>query len=180
MIEPQQTEQPNNLKPDISVLAKFVRYNPITGSLVWLPREDNSHGWNTKYAGNEAGRVNNLGYIQIGFMGHKYQSHRVIFHIMMGSVPDCVDHIDHNRANNKWCNLREVDAIGNAQNVIIRAISPYGIHGISNYGRFGNYRARIKCNNVEKSLYNGNDFFEACCARKSAEYKMGFHENHGR
>jgi len=35
-------------------------------------------------------------------------------------------------------------------------------------------------NNWKKiNLINTKDFFEACCARKSAENKYGFHENHG-
>ncbi len=169
----------SNAKPHISEISKCVSYNPITGSLVWLAREDNSKGWNTKYAGRESGRVNNKGYRQLSFMGHKFQAHRVIFYMMTGELPDYIDHADHDRTNNKWDNLSETDAAGNAHNVIVRDFSPYGIHGVSNYGTQGYYRARIKFNNVETSLYNGNDFFEACCARKSAENRLGFHVNHG-
>jgi len=42
------------------------------------------------------------------------------------------------------------------------------------------YRVRIRTDNTEKYLGLFESFFEACCVRKSAENKYGFHENHGK
>ena len=33
---------------------------------------------------------------------------------------------------------------------------------------------------TQETLKHFNDFFEACCARKSAEIKLDYHKNHGR
>ena len=36
----------------------------------------------------------------------------------------------------------------------------------------------VKC--LQKIIFSTDDFFEACCARKSAEIANGYHKNHGR
>lgn len=42
------------------------------------------------------------------------------------------------------------------------------------------WTARISVNNKTKYLGRFDDFFEACCARKSADNTYNFHMNHGK
>ena len=43
-------------------------------------------------------------------------AHRFAYWYMTGDIPEAVDHIDRNRSNNKWSNLRASNAKDNANN----------------------------------------------------------------
>jgi hypothetical protein len=67
-----------------------------------------------------AGRAHKKrGYREIWVDGKLYYAHRLAFLYMTGKWPDClVDHIDHNKDNNSWANLREADYVTNGQNQV--------------------------------------------------------------
>tara|TARA_Y100000592_G_scaffold75768_1_gene118479 strand:- start:429 stop:773 length:345 start_codon:yes stop_codon:yes gene_type:complete len=52
--------------------------------------------------------------------------HRVAFFLMEGRWPEQTDHINRDRTDNRWANLREADPKLNANNRHTRGTSPYG------------------------------------------------------
>ena len=60
--------------------------------------------------------VDSQGYVHAYINKHHIVVHRLAFFLMTKRWPDVVDHIDGNKGNNMWCNLRELDARGNSCN----------------------------------------------------------------
>ena len=55
-----------------------------------------------------------------------------------------------------------------------------GVSGVTFAKRYGKWAAEITFKGKRTHLLYTDDFFEACCVRKSAEHKCGFHPNYGR
>ena len=61
--------------------------------------------------------LNNGGYLEGKILGKYYKAHRVIWLWMTGEWPkEQVDHINHDRTDNRWCNLREASRLENYRN----------------------------------------------------------------
>jgi len=161
------------------------------GCLVWKSRPENhfsSNGsfkqFNTRFAGKKAGFVkrsegSQCSYLSICVSGGQYLAHRLVWFYVYGCWPSGeIDHIDGDGKNNKIENLRDVDSQSNAKNRPVQNNNKIGIIGVRE--RSGSWNARITNNGVLEELGTFKDFFSACCARKSAEHKYGFHKNHGR
>ena len=155
-------------------LQRFVHYDSKTGIFTRKNRSGNGK------VGDIFNTINGRGYIEMSFNNHFYKAHRLAFLYMNGSVPKSIDHINGIKTDNGWGNLREVTASQNSRNAKLREDNKYGIVGVSKDTN-GSWRARISTLTEDgKLLYQGPDFFEACCARKSAERYYNYHENHGR
>lgn len=178
----------NRKLPDQRVLVSLLDYDPSSGSLAWKERPldlfpDARSGkiWNSRYADKEAFSTSDAnGYRRGAIFNVAFLAHRVIWKIMTGDEPDVIDHIDGNPANNAWSNLRSVDPIANAKNQKMHARNKTGVVGVwrAPPSRRGQkiWEARIG-----RSLIGYFDSFDdAVIARKEAEVKHGFHENHGR
>lgn len=149
------------------------------GCLFWKYREG-MKGFNNRFAGKMAGSTAPHGYIFVNFKYTFYLSHRIIWKMHHGQEAEFIDHIDGDRSNNRIENLRSVNATENMMNVGISSKNTSGITGISWDKRKGKWHCYIKKFGKRRSLMWSDDFFECCCARKSAEIMMGFHENHGK
>lgn len=90
-------------------VSAFLRYDLQTGQFTRKRRDGT---WTLTGGVHKA-----TGYCVIG-IGHKpYLAHRLAFLLMTGSWPvNEVDHINGDRADNRWCNLRDVTSGGNKQN----------------------------------------------------------------
>jgi len=98
-----------------------------------------------------------------------------------GSFPENqIDHINGDKSNNALCNIRKATSSENSKNVPVSKRNKLGIMGIRWDERRNYWQARITSNGVELHLGTTKCFFSACCMRKSAELKYGFHFNHGR
>lgn len=113
----------------IELLREFLDYDPITGILRWK-KQRGTRGKMGSIAGSKCGN----GYVIVGLAGvRSVPAHRIAFALMTGTWPELqVDHIDGDRANNAWSNLRLVTAEQNHQNLRrARADNGTGILGVS-------------------------------------------------
>lgn len=92
-------------------LITILNYDPITGIFLW--KDDRGNG----SLGKSAGMVDAWGYIQIRVDGKKYLAHRLVWLYMTGSWPrDQIDHINGDKIDNCFANLREATATINTEN----------------------------------------------------------------
>lgn len=115
--------------PDSELLIKLLSYDANTGELTWKPRDitlyPDSGGraksslayFNKFYSGKRAdSRTDSYGYRIIKILGERYLAHRVVWKIVTGHEPSIIDHINRDRLDNRFLNLRDTDALGNSWN----------------------------------------------------------------
>jgi len=166
---------PNNNKMNYKTAKRCFRYNPLTGLLYWKI----SRG-GTQKDNNEAGCESDTGYIKITYRNESYLAHRLAWLLTYGEYPNEIDHINGNPADNRLINLRSVNHSGNGKNQRLSSKIKSGIYGICFHNGRKKWHTRINNNGKRFFLGYFKDFFEACCARKSAENKYNYHPNHGR
>ena len=147
------------------------------GALKWKARRSSN-----AMAGHNAGTVRPDCYLQVSLFGKTQLVHRVIWKMHNGPIPDGmeIDHINHDRLDNRIENLRIVSRQENSVNLSKRIDNTSGIVGVSWSKRMGKWRARISVNKKEISLGFFSDINDAGRARKNAEIYYNFHENHGK
>jgi hypothetical protein len=155
---------------------ELLEYTPESGLLVW--KKTNS---NVAKKGSIAGHLSKAdNRVSVRVDGKLYKAHRVIFLIMTGEWPEEIDHINGNSSDNRWVNLRNVAHHENMKNRKVCSNSKTKIMGVVWNRHNQKWRVRIKALGIYKEIGSFFDFFDACCARISAENQMGFHANHGR
>lgn len=156
-------------------LKELVTYDPSTGTLVW-----NSTGKGRR-KDKTAGKPDSGGYLRLCIDGSRYRVHRLAFLYMTGEWPQGeVDHINGVRTDNRWANLRRASRTQQGRNMKKFNTNTSGVVGVHWVKPRRLWSARIVVNYECKVLKDTPDFFEACCARKAAENRYGFHPNHGR
>jgi hypothetical protein len=182
-----------NTLPPQGVLRQLLRYDPKTGQLFWRkrspdmfangkqPARHNAAIWNAKNAGCEAFTTAlPSGYRYSTIQRQKMYAHRVIWKMAFGAEPREIDHINGNPADNRLCNLREVSHAANGRNLKRSRANSSGVTGVCYDAGRRKWRARICVNYRNQFLGSFDGFGEAVEARKAAEAKYDFHENHGR
>jgi len=156
-------------------LKEVLHYNPNTGLFEWIDRLSNRVKIN-----DVAGTLSN-GYITIQVFSKLYQAHRLAWLYMTGSWPkEHIDHINHIRDDNRWINIRGATNSENQKNKTKRKDNKSGVTGVCWDKQRQKWSSELKVDGVKVHLGRNTDKFEAICARKSADNKYGFHENHGR
>lgn len=157
-------------------IKEVLNYNPDNGIFTWLV----SSAQRIKI-GNIAGGLDKYGYIKIQLNCKTYKAHRLAFLYMTGEFPkNQVDHINHNRNDNRWENLRGVSKTENGQNRSKQSNNKSGFTGVSWHKSMGKWIVHIKANGKILHLGYFKNKDKAIKKRKEAEIKYGFHENHGR
>jgi hypothetical protein len=112
------------------ILLENFRYDETTGNLYWKVKRSNRTNLLKPIS-----TKNRDGYINVGTkLSGKYKNysvHRLIWMMVYGVNPKCIDHIDGNRANNKISNLREATHQQNMQNRKKRKDSSSNYKGVS-------------------------------------------------
>jgi len=158
-------------------LKSVLHYDPDTGVFTWIKCSKQ----NQRFLGKSAGTVGNRGYRFIRVNNKTYQAHRLVFLYLTGSFPPIgTDHINGVRDDNRWVNLRAVDAAENKRNTKRPKHNTSGVIGVRWYKQNSKWLASISTHG--KRIYLGlfSDKDAAIAVRKSAEKRYGFHENHGR
>jgi hypothetical protein len=155
-------------------LHKLALYNTETGLFSWLEREGKK-GWNTRWAGKPAGNINVRGYVQIQILNKNYLAHRLAWFYVMGEWPEHeIDHIDLNRSNNAWSNLRHATRSENAANSPPHKDGASGYKGVSYFKggkKIKKWVANIKSNGKKYHLgyYMTKEEAAAAYAKAAAE-----------
>lgn len=93
-------------------LKEVLFYNPETGIFIWKKSTDKIK------PGKVAGTLTK-GYVAIRIDGTRYFAHRLAWFYIYGQFPSMdIDHINCIKNDNRILNLRNVNAVINAQNVI--------------------------------------------------------------
>lgn len=141
----------------------FFRYDPFTGQII-LRNPSNSPG---RRSGDQC-RSSPQGYLRVSFERRFYAAHRVGWLLQTGSWPDGpLDHINLNRSDNRWSNLRRAEPWQNNANW--RPMRD-GRKGVTVH-RTGRYQAQVKCHGVNHylGLFDTEEAAAAAYAAKATE-----------
>jgi hypothetical protein len=147
-------------------LKDLLHYDPDTG--IFICKEYRGPNAQT---GDIAGCVNKQGYGQIQIDCKQYKAHRLAWLYMKGYFPKNIniDHLDRDKTNNKFSNLRLVSQQCNVRNCGNLKNNTSGVKGVHWDNRVGKWRATIVVLNKTKDLGYYNGFSNAVCARLMAE-----------
>lgn len=147
---------PKPILPILDLAKEKLDYDPATGVFTW---KANFH------RGKEAGGSCSQGYRRIKIDGKLYTGHRLAWAWVHGEEPPAeIDHINQDKSDNRIENLRDGANSVNFVNRPIRPDNTTGVAGVQMTAR-GSYVAKFHSKAVKRT----RDFFEAVCARKSAE-----------
>lgn len=142
-------------------------YCQDTGLLTWRVRPANS-----VKLGDVAGSKNNEGYMSAEIKGVAYKIHRLVWLWMTGAWPEsCIDHVNGDRSDNRWANLRLATRSQNGQNRKLNANNKSGYIGV--YPFFGKWRAQIAIKG--KQIYIGTFDTVEDAAKAYAQKKRELH-----
>lgn len=108
----------------------WLDYNPETGAFYWKRTRQGCR----KQAGEEAGSIVGTGYRSIQFDGVRHQAHRIAWWMIHGWLPEEIDHINMDRADNRLVNLRPADSSRNKCNRL-HGTGASGLKGVHPSGR---------------------------------------------
>jgi hypothetical protein len=99
--------------PPLELVQQLLDYDENKGCLIWK-----NPLYRTVKRGSIAGALNSRGYIQVKIAGTLYMAHRLIWLYKTGQDPASlqIDHVDGNRSNNCFANLRLATSEENARN----------------------------------------------------------------
>ena len=115
----------NETKPSVDLMRSLLDYDPETGSITWRPQAGRVR------VGKIAGYKNSRGYLLINLNKGIVRAHRAAFALMTGEWPEMqVDHINGNKLDNRWENLRICENWQNSANKGIIRSNTSGIKGV--------------------------------------------------
>ncbi|HCQ2951016.1 TPA: HNH endonuclease [Escherichia coli] len=144
-------------------------YNPKTGVIL--------NRWNRK---ENTTKFKN-GYIKLSLGNEQWLAHRVAWIIHFGSIPEGmeVDHINHDKADNRIDNLRIVSHSKNMKNVKLKKSNKTGFCGVHLDTVSGKFIAKVKINGVTHTVGRFHNAKDAGDAAMRFRIVNGFHKNHG-
>lgn len=157
-------------------LKKILNYNSETG--IFTNKTTRS---NRAIKNSIAGNIQKDGYVRIRINRKNYYAHRLAWLFVYGDMPTGhIDHINHNKADNRMINIRESTHQENCKNQSKRSDNTSGVVGVSWNKKRNRWEARIKIDGTNKFLGYFVNFHKAVNARKNHEVLYNYHENHGK
>jgi hypothetical protein len=173
------------------IIKELLHYDPDTGDFTWKERDlkwcsclGEWKRWNTRFAKTRAGGIfkdrSGKMYRYIGVFSKPYFAHRLAHLYMTGVAPVEVDHENGNGLDNRWINIqRSVTRQENGKNLRKLSSNTSGIAGVSWHSKAGKWQVSICADGKYKYLGLFSNIKEAATARKNAEIRYGYHQNHG-
>jgi hypothetical protein len=154
--------------PPYNELSRHIKYDPDTGVGIWLVTLS-SRG----LAGTIAGTLGN-DYWHIGYKSKMYRAHRLFWFLETGQDPGplTVDHVDQNKSNNKFSNLRLATYSQQMHNQRKRFDNTSGHKGITWRKDLKKYCARIKIYGKSIHLGHYDTLEQAIFARQAKELEL--------
>lgn len=152
--------QPKPLPP-VELLREFLDYNPETGELSFRT-------YNHRHKkGDILSRKNSSGYLCWTFQYRTYYAHRIAWKLKTGQEPpEVVDHINRQKDDNRWCNLRASDNVLNRYNT-----TPWGLRylpGVQPNHNGSKFSAKIRVKHQQIYLGSFDTEEEAHAAYRNA------------
>lgn len=166
---------------------QYFTYDAELGNLHIKARPRDEFGNAASYArhiasvGRVAGGVRTDGYRKVFIDGGYYPAHRIIWLMVTGELlvyPKAeIDHINGQRDDNRWANLRKVTKSENQRNARMKVTNTSGVSGV-NWKKRGEAEGRwvARIWNGPRHVFLGSfkTLHEARIARKAAERVLGF------
>lgn len=154
----------NNVPSPTDCHAMFA-YDRMSGRLFWKHRDAGPEWWNTRYAGKEAfTSLDTDGYRQGKINGKPVRAQYVVWVMHWGDAfPECIDHINRVRTDNRIENLRSATQ---QQNAVNRSTNTAGHVGIYRCG--SRWRARVRVMGVLHNVGSFANIEDAIAARAGA------------
>lgn len=157
-------------------LREKFEYNPITGDVFGI-------NWGAAKKRKLLTSISEYGYYRVLTVINGKQRalllHRVAYELhtneLLGSA--VIDHIDQNKLNNKFTNLRKVSRAENNRNLGKRHSNTSGVAGVYQLPS-GSWRAQIRFNGKNHHIGCFATREEAALAKIKANSDFGFHPNH--
>lgn len=140
-------------------------YNPSTGALTTKPY---GVGRSFRRGGRVTGYTRKDGYVHVQVGAQSYYAHRLIWCWVTGEWPNIeIDHINYNRSDNRWGNLRKATP---SQNAFARRYDNVlrGIELMPN----GKFRARIGVNRRHLHLGCFDSADDAIAVREKVAFEL--------
>ncbi len=135
-------------------LRQAISYDPETGIFIWKnrPRDHfrTKRGqsiFNSQFADEPAGSLSPDGYIRIPMAGVSHLANRLAWLYVHGELPlGEIDHENHNKSDNRICNLRDGTHSNNQHNRNAYANNTSGYKGVSWHKGHIKWKASIRVN----------------------------------
>src|SRR3990167_10275155 len=138
----------NDLAQDL--LKELLDYDPETGVFTWKVSRKGIR------KDRVAGCLNNRGYLHIVVNSRPYKAHRLAWIYVYGCWPENeIDHINHDKSDNRIINLREATRKINCKNQSLYRNNSSGVTGLVWNSRKNKWRVHIGHNG---KLIHGGDF----------------------
>ncbi len=175
-----------NEMEQIALIQQSIEYFPLSGVFLWKTKRPDNHfltnrarsTWHSRYAGKNAGCINNIGYldITISYQGKRFRflGHRVAYALMLGRYPsEDVDHKNGSRSDNRWENLREASRTVNQRNKAMTSANTSGYTGVSFSKVMNAWHAYI---NISKNKRKNIGYFST--KEEASKARTDFIKNH--
>lgn len=142
-----------SVKTDLTAghLRSILDYEPTTGVFVWKDGFRNKR--RTSMSGQKAGHHSRIGYTLINIDRSIYFAHRLAYLWMTSDWPPSrIDHINRDKTDNRWCNLRAATPSQNGANRDAPPLNTSGYKGVSWAPWAKKWRAEIRCNGARFRL----------------------------
>lgn len=149
-------------------LREILEYNPITGIFTWILNIAGKKG--------RAGyQCKSNGYRFIVIDKKRYTEGRLAWFYMEGYWPEKdIDHINRNRSDNRWCNLRHISKSCNSRNQGVKSNNTSGVTGVYYNKNAGKWQSYLNIESKNKYLGIFRYKNDAVMARWQAEKAHGF------
>lgn len=150
-----------------SDLVRQLHYDRDIGRFTWRVTRKKA------VAGERAGSMRPHGYEMIGLSYRRYYSHRLAWFFVTGAWPvGQVDHVNGDRSDNRFSNLRLATHAENQRNRGRQRNNRSGVAGVHWANREQRWVAKIKINGKTQQIGVFTELPAAIAARKSAERRL--------
>lgn len=129
---------PKEYEELLTVFKRKLTYDSSTGHFTWTTTRNKS------YIGKIAGSPTAQGYLMIRVNKRHMLLHRLAYLWIHGTLPQFIDHINGNRADNQISNLRSATVLENNRNKSAQAKASSRYLGVSYVRPTGKWIARIR------------------------------------